>query len=391
MSKKKKKKALKAKREEQKKKAEARYRSQKWFSWGIVGLLSLVAVVLSLFWIPGEIHYMITETYTFTTAESTRVYLSVLLPTSGNYQEVLTPEITWPGSWTTEPVESMEVVRFESDLAVGETAEAVIRYQVNLSQGDAQWSGKPAIADDLAPSDVIQSDSPEIIDQAVKLTVTEDDLGSALEIFDFTRQYLVVDEHSSDTALSALDVYHAGSGGSTEHANLMTALCRAANLPAHIVNGPVLPETLPFISVSFIREQLGSAQDWVEVYAGDQWQMADPSLAKRFFQQSLFGWTDGKHLVYGTASEMTQVSQAFTSELGKSGILIGEGSAPMHFTAWAEVPVDNITFTPAVTLRKTWDARYLMAFSVITILVVINWLLAKDRKRTRDRRAASKK
>jgi len=389
MSKKKKKKALKAEREEQKKKAKARYRSQQWFSWGLVGLLSLVAVILSLFWIPGEIHYMITETYTFTAAESTKVYLSVLLPTSGNYQEVLTPEITWPGSWTTEPVERMEFVRFETDLAAGETAEAVIQYQVNLSQGEAQWSGKPAIADDLVASEVIQSDFPEIIDQAAQLTATKDDLGSAFEIFNFTRQYLMMDEDSADTGLSVLDVYHAGSGGSTEHANLMTALCRAADLPAHIVNGLVLPEALPFISVSFVREQ--RPQDWVEVLTGDQWQMADPSLAKRSFQRSLFGWTDGKHLVYGTASEMTQVSQAFASELGESGIKIGEASGPMHFTAWAEVPVDNITFTPAVTLRKTWDARYLMAFSVITILAVINWLLQQDRKRTRDRRAASKK
>ncbi len=390
MSKKKKKKALKVKKEEQKK-AQARYRSQQWLSWGLVGLLSLAAAVLSLFWVPGEIHFVITEIYTFNAAESTKVYLSVVLPTSGNYQEVLTPEITWPGSWTTEPVESMEVVRFEADLAAGETVEAVIQYQANLSQGKAHWSGKPVTADDLVPSDVIQSDDPEIIDQAAQLTVTEDDLQSAFEIFNFTRQYLVVDENLSDTALSALDVYHAGSGGSTEHATLMAALCRAADLPAHIVNGLVLPETLPLISASFVREQPGCSQDWVEVYAGDQWQMADPSLAKRFFQRSLFGWTDGKHLVYGTPSEMSQVYKALAAEMGESGILIAEASAPTHFTAWADAPVENTSFSSVVTLRKTWDARYLMAFSVITILVVINWLLEKDRKQTRDRRAVSKK
>lgn len=388
MSKKKKKKnALKAKEKLKRKKAEKRFRLLQWISWGGVALLSLASIVLSLSWVSGEIYYVVTETYTFNTAESAQVSLAVLLPTSGNYQEVLEPEITWPGSWTTESVGSLEVVRFEADLAAGQTVEAVIRYQVNLYQGEAYWSADPADADDLSSSDTIQSDHSEIIAQAAQLIVGGDDQQTAYEVFTFTKQHLVsLDETPDAEDLSALDALQAGAGDSTAHTNLMTALSRAAELPARVVHGLVIPETIPFIPVSADWEHPADSRTWIEVYVDDEWLMADPSLSKQFYRRSLFGWTDGKHLVYGTTSQIEDAYESLTQEMDEIDTLIAEMSGPLYFAAWSDVSDESVTLTPSAALFKTWDARCLMALSIIVILVVINSLLERDRKRVRDRR-----
>lgn len=384
MSKKKKKKALKAEKEE-KKKAGKRSKMLRWISWTVVGILSLIAVTLSLFWFPGDIYYMVTETYSFDAAGSVKVNLIVILPTSGHYQEVLEPEITWPGSWTSEIDGNLEVIWFEADLEAGQNAEAVIRYQVNLFQGEVGWSGDPAAEADLMPSETIQSDHPTLIDLAEQLTISGDTRQTALQIFDFTNHHLdFLDATSAEVDATALDAFQAGSGGSGAHANLMAALSRAASLPAHVVNGLLMPETIPFIPVSESWDHPAKVQAWVEVLAGDEWLAADPSLSKHFYQRALFGWVDGKHLVYETPSKLDEVYGSIAEALGENDTLIGEMSGPLYFVAWSEAALEGITLTPTVTVCKTWDARYLLAFSIFVILVVINWLFERDRKRSPD-------
>jgi hypothetical protein len=382
MSKKKKKKALKAEKE----KAGRRLRMLRWISWTAVAILALIAVAMSLFWSPGDVYYIITETYSFEAAEPTRVQLAVLLPTSGHYQEVLEPEIAWPGSWTSEMDGNLEIIWFEADLAAGEAAEAVIRYQVNLFQGEERWSGEPAAAGDLAPSDTIQSDHPTIIDRAELLTVNGDAQQTAYQIFDFTNHHLdLKGEDSMDADVSALDALQAGSGGSRAHANLMAALSRTADLPAHVVSGLLMPEMVPFIPIEAVWDHPAKAQSWVEILVGDEWQAADPSLSKYFFQRAHFGWMDGRHLVYETTLKLDEVYEIMDEAPGENDTLIGEMSAPLYFVAWTEAPGEAVSMTPTVTLYKTWDARYLMAFSIIIILAVINWLFDRDRKRNNDR------
>src|SRR6056297_3443688 len=94
--------------------------------WVVVAFLSLVVVITSLFWVSGDLHYDITETYTFTGKDSGSVHLTVMLPTSGHYQEVLEPVIEWPGTWDIRLNGRLNVLRLEMDLDAGQTAEAVI-------------------------------------------------------------------------------------------------------------------------------------------------------------------------------------------------------------------------------------------------------------------------
>jgi len=388
MSKKKEKKEKhhKGKKQEKKKdRSKAWWYSPKWIRWGIVFILSVVLVFLSLFWLPAELHYEITETYTFSAEEMAPLYLTVLLPTSGPYQDVLEPEITWPGSWDIHSDGRLNVLRMESDIQAGETVEAVITFRVDLFQGSARWFGEPVRSDDLAPSEDIQSASPEIIARANELTVSGNDRQTARQIFDFTIRHLDWPKESRVNAnLSALNAYETGVGGCAEHANLVAALCRAAGIPTKTISGLAMPETVPFIPVSATWGHPAGAHAWNEIFIDDAWSLADPSWSGQFYKRDLFGWADGKHLAYDEIAHEAQVYTPLLAEAEDQGTWIAAMSAPLKFVAWSEMDIENMQFSPAVTLRKTWDGRFMMMVSVILILVMLNWLIDGDNRRLRE-------
>ncbi len=372
------------KKEIQGRKLKLRMPHAKWIRWGIVTLLSLVFAVLSLFWIPGNLHYIVTETYAFTSDEAAQVKLAVLLPTSGHYQDISEPDITWQGVWDIRSDGRLDVALFEVDLEAEGTVHAVIQYQVALSQGEARWVGDPVTADDLAPAEEIQSDHAEIIAQAESLTNDGDEQETVRQIFTFTYHHLdFSQETGTDTDLSALSAFQSGVGDCAEHANLMTALCRAAQIPAHVISGVIMPDIIPFIPVTAAWDHPAGAHAWVEFFADDAWQMADSGWSGQFFKHTLFGWTDGRHLVYDTALHEAQVYQSLLAEAENDSNWLAAMSAPLRFVAWSDGQAESIQFTPEVTLRKTWDARYLMILSVVVILVVMSWLIGENRRQSR--------
>ena len=345
-------------------------------------MLTLVLVFLSLFWVPGELHYVITETYSFEVEEAAPVFLAVFLPTSGVYQHVSEPDISWSGAWDIRSEGRLDVLFFELALEAEQIEKAVIQYQVNLFQGKAGWIGDPITSYDLASTEVIQSDHPEIVTKAHALAGSREPQGAARQIFNFTYRHLDWPKgNRTDPDLSALSAFQSGVGACTEHANLMTALCRAADIPAHTISGLAMPELIPFIPVSKTWNHPAGAHAWVEFHADGVWQMADPSWSDKFYKRDLFGWTDGKHLAYDTALHETQVYETLLATAEDQGGWIAAMSAPMHFVAWSDMEAESMTFTPTVSVRKTWDARLLMAVSVIIIMVVMNWLIEVDRKR----------
>lgn len=142
-------------------------------------LIALLFVLLSLHWFPAELHYKLTETYTFTSDEAATVNLAVLLPRSGPYQIVIEPEILWPGIWELEADGRLDVARFSSQIKPGEAIKAVISYKVHLYQGTADWIGEPVRSPDLIPSGSIQSDAAPLVAQAAILQVENNDQASA--------------------------------------------------------------------------------------------------------------------------------------------------------------------------------------------------------------------
>lgn len=350
----------------------------KWIRWGVLALFSLVIMFLSLYWLSAEFIYEINETYSFTADETGTLHLTILLPRSGPYQEIVGPDISWPGTWEIQANGRLDILQMEVNIQAGQTIEGSVEYQAHLWQGKTRWSGDPVLSDHLSPSSNIQSDHPDIIDQARSLTENGEDRQTAQQIFDFTLTHLEwPSEGRINVDLSALNAYHSGVGGYSEHANLMTALCRAADIPAHTISGLGMPEIFPFIPVSALWDHPAGAHAWVEVFIDNTWQLADPSWSGQFYKRDLFGWTDGKHLAYDTVAHESEVYAPLVAEAEEKGTWSSAMSAPMRFVAWSDVSIESMRFTPKVTLRKTWDGRLLMLASVLLIFVILDWIIGK--------------
>jgi hypothetical protein len=174
---------------------------------------------------------------------------------------------------------------------------------------------------------------------------------------------------------SALRAYQKGVGGSIEHANLMSALCRAIDIPARPVGGLAMPEIFPFFLKSTTGGHTAEAHAWVELFVDDAWIMADPSWSSAFYKRSLFAWTGGRHLVYDTTADEARLYNSYVSFAEQNGTLVAAMSTPLRFVAWAEKPLAEVTLTPEVAIRKTWDTRFVWMISIILILIIINWVI----------------
>ena len=340
--------------------------------WGIVAILSLFVVILSIYWIPGDVQYEVTETYIFSVQETGSVHLSVLLPATGYYQEVIGLDVSWPGSWELNSDGRVNIVRFETDVQAGETVEAVIEYQVNLWQGHTRWVEDNLETSDLERLDVIQPDDLDLVAWLEGLTVEGNDHLTARQIFDFASNYLQSPTEGHDPAGVVSDI---------EGANLMTALYHAVDMPARTVTGLMMPETFPFIPVRASWSHPAEVHVWGEVFVEDAWLMVDPTSANLFYQRDLFGWTDGKHLVYEEITAESAIFQTLIKEAVDNGTWVAEMPEPLRFVAWSQMESEGIEFTPVVILRKIYDARLVMLFSVILILAVLNWLYEGDQRR----------
>lgn len=116
----------------------------------------------------------------------------------------------------------------------------------------------------LAPEFNIQSDDKEIIEKAREITGnTRSPIAVAEKMMKWV--YSNLEKQPVVSIPSALDVLKTKSGDCNEHATLLTALLRAAGVPARISVG------LVYLRGSFFYHA------WVEVYTG-QWITIDPTL-----------------------------------------------------------------------------------------------------------------
>jgi hypothetical protein len=105
----------------------------------------------------------------------------------------------------------------------------------------------------------------------------------------------------------------------------------------------------------------------------------DPVRANTFFQHKLFGWTDGRHLSYDTPTRLATVLGSQLDEAQAHGAWQETSSGAFPFTAWADLAEEEGHLTRSVTLKKTWDGRWIMLFSAVVILVVLNWMIESDK------------
>jgi len=120
----------------------------------------------------------------------------------------------------------------------------------------------------LASSTAIQSDNPQIIGQAKKITAgSKNCFAAALAINDWVYRNVV--KKATVSLPSALDVFQRREGDCNEHTYLFVALARAAGLPARINVGIVYAEPEGYPAAFYYHA-------WPSVFVG-QWVEMDPT------------------------------------------------------------------------------------------------------------------
>jgi hypothetical protein len=135
------------------------------------------------------------------------------------------------------------------------------------------YKGKnPAALKALKPSDFVQSDHKLIRKLAKKAVGDATDAATAAKrIEKFVRGYIKAKNLSVGYA-SAVEVAQSREGDCTEHAVLTAALCRAAGLPAQVVNG------LAYIDQFGTHRNIFGPHAWNRVFIGGKWVGLDSAL-----------------------------------------------------------------------------------------------------------------
>jgi hypothetical protein len=336
----------------------ARGKAPRWRGRLVVAVLALIFVLISLYWVPAELNYRVTESYQITSSDTTDLHLAVLLPISGPYQTVSDPEVTWPGEWQTETIGRVNLLRLTGEIQAGETLTLEIQYKVDLAQEQTAWSGEPVVSNDLLPEDQIPADDPDVVAQAVALTVAHDAEATARQIYD-----QVADEPDE------MD--------STAIAYQLATLNRAAQIPTRVVSGYVLPDSVPFFVVQPTVGNSAGLRHWNEFFLENTWQMADASAQQVFYRQRLLGWTEGRHLALDHSNDLNALAQSLLAESSQAAWQTDPTQA-MKVVGWSEAGAESLELTPSVSIKKTWDGRWTMAISVVVILVILDWMTETD-------------
>lgn len=161
------------------------------------------------------------------------------------------------------------------------------RYKVKLKQ--ATESRNRDLSDtDTKPGHDIESDDKRIIQLAMDLTAHKgSDEEKAHAIYAYVASSIRFDAKVGDWASrSAVDCLEAGGGVCGHKANLVSALCRAAGIPARTVSG------LTVTRAAWAFPHDANSHAWNEIYIeGEGWLFADPTYGSSVWLRSRY-WGD---------------------------------------------------------------------------------------------------
>ncbi len=349
----------------------------------LIALMAGSLTVILWTYIPASTHYHIREAYSFRAGgQDAEIRLAVMIPTTGPYQEVRNVVITWDGTEAREPQGSVEVVKLMGRVMGGQEKVGTIAYDVILHQGRARWEG-PTEDFQLQPQPGIESDAPALV-QAASQIVTGRSRKDAYRIHKFTAGQLSWGGESGTNKnlrlQSALKAYENRIGVCGHFAGLMTALCRAAKIPAQCVSGLRLPDYPPLWSATRVWGSPAGTHGWVEFHTSKGWELADPSAAHRMPVKALsFGRNDGGRLSYGERLSHARICEAMRAWAGAKGEMVGAMSGPLRFAAAAD---GKVSCSPQATVKVVWSGRW---FSLVVLvgLFVSGDLLQRRRQKRR--------
>ena len=334
-------------------------------------------VVGSFFLLPTSIYYHVSEKYYFAgDDEGSLVFLAVMLPKSGPYQSVKNLEILWSGSVQIEEYDGLvDVVRLSGEKRANTEQFAEIEYDVRLPRRKIAWVA-PVYDFQLLPQAGIESDSPCIREQ-IDMMETGNLGHDAYEIYRFTVEHLTYSRQEIGcTCTSAEVAFEAGKSVCAGYARVMTALCRASDIPAQMVLGVVYPDSMFKQSETSFPEDPNESHAWVEYYSEGSWKMADPTWGEKNFKFMQFDRNDGRHLAYGEVEDVFAYYSDMRNWATEGGqILLGE---QISFRYIATSTSSKISLLPTVSVQQSWDGRW---FNTLIVWAGLIWVLSRNRKR----------
>jgi len=345
----------------------------------LFALLTPFLLGLVWFYVPASTHYHIEETYSFQSTENdAQVRLAVMLPKSGPYQDIDSSVLSWEGDETRESHGSVDVLKFTDHIEAGHKKVATVAYDIVMRQGRVRWKA-PVEDPQLQPQAGIESDHPLIVEAASQIAKTSD-RGNAYKIFRFASIHITswqgevsIDGSNPDARIqSALKAYQTRNGVCGHFANLMTALCRAAGIPAQSISGWSIPDYPPLWSTtSGPWQHPVETHGWVEFSTSEGWEMADPSAAFKMPGKSVwFGRNDGGHLCYGERLFIEAVSKKMKSWAITDGKMVGGMTGPFRFMAGANA--NGVSVRPEAMLKVFWDGRWFNSL-ILIVLMLVAW------------------
>ncbi len=304
-------------------------------------ILLMVAVVMTLALSGcsnGKATFNIVESYKMTIPSGQTAWLQVDLPISYGYQQI--------DNLQTEGSDSSNVTKYDDYQTMlctikgtGSEQLVSISYTVTLLGDTESWQ-MPDREEYLLPVDFVDSDNAAIQAAAKPLIVNGNEYETAQKIHQFvtaTVKFRTGDSVNQMT-MKASEVLDARKGVCADYAHLMTALLRAAGIPARDVAGNAMNN----LRTPEDWGHPGDAHAWVEFYADGGWHFADPTWGNDTFDNA-----DSWHLSYGTAMSDINSQKAidFYDGINHKGYFIFGGmTAPLHFTAWCTG--DGAVITP---------------------------------------------
>jgi hypothetical protein len=258
----------------------------------------------------------------------------------------------------------------------------LLSYDVFLPKGTVAWSGN-VLPDELYPQIGIESDDPVLIAKSRSIT-TGKTLQDARKIYDFVSTWLKWPRGNRvNDSSSAKVAFRRKTGVCSDFARLMTAMLRAAGIPARSVTGLALPQYFNIRSTADWNHQADS-HAWVEFFADGRWHFADPSRGG----SSHFDRSDGFHLTYDEEQAevrvyekcKTLVESEFTSGTNRDTgcVVIGAMSAPLKFVAVASN--DRVKMIPRGSVGIDYGYR-IPVLLVITLLIILFEVLTRRKIR----------
>ena len=345
----------------------------------IVLCLGLIIVIVlgAFFQLSASVHYHVVEKFTFSGGDTdSSIFLGVMLPKSGPYQQIENVYISWDGSLQKDTLGFMDAVKLSGVKPTGKDLVAGIEYEVTLPQGYITWSA-PVESFQRLPQAGIESDCECVREKATSIVHNGKLGGNAYKIYSFTADHLVYDRDNENcTGLSAISALKNGTCVCSGYARLMTALCRASDIPSQMVLGLVYPDPMFTPTLTSFPQNPYEAHAWVEYYSEGSWKMADPTWGAKRLKILQFNRNDTRHLVYGELEHVLAVDESLEAwALDEAKYILGDAHC---FRYIAVSDSANISFLPEVSIRRMWDGRWL---NTLVAWGITTYFLCHFRKR----------